>query len=76
MRGPLKVVLGTGGLIAGWLVARGATDPREWPKRLPAELSALWDDLDEALAAGRRAASEREREFDEEFGRLPPPERH
>jgi hypothetical protein len=50
------------------------TNPKDWPKRLPKEISALWDDLDEAMAAGRRAASEREREFDRESGRRPPTE--
>ncbi len=75
MKRLLKILLGVGGLVGGWLVSRGATDPRQWPKRLPKELSALWDDLDEAMAAGRRAASERERAFDDEMGRLSPRER-
>jgi hypothetical protein len=76
MKRLVRVLLGIGGLVAAWLVARGATDPREWPERLPRELTALWDDLDEALAAGRRAAVEREREFDAELGRLVPTERN
>lgn len=63
MKRILKVLLAAAGLVSGWLYSRGVTNPKDWPKRLPKEISALWDDLDEAMAAGRRAASEREREF-------------
>lgn len=75
MKRLLKLILGLGGLLSAWMFSRGATNPREWPTRLPKELSALWDDLDEAMSAGRRAAADREREFDEELGRLAPHER-
>lgn len=75
MRRLLKWLIGLGGLVGAWLWSRGATSPREWPKRLPAELSALWDDLDEAFAAGRRAADDQEQRFDEQM-RRPPGERH
>lgn len=74
MKRLLKVLLAAAGLVGGWLYSRGATNPKEWPKRLPKEISALWDDLDEAMAAGRRAATERERAFDQELGRRPPAE--
>jgi len=62
-----KFVLGVTVLLGAWLWSRGARDPREWPERLPKEFAALWDDIDEALAAGRRAAARDEVAFDEEF---------
>lgn len=60
-----KFLLGLVALTAGWLWSRGARDPREWPTRLPQELKALWDDLDDAFAAGRRAGAREEAAFEE-----------
>lgn len=62
-----RFLLGVLALLAAWLWSRGARDPREWPTRLPQEIASLWDDVDEALGSGRRAAARREREFDEEL---------
>ena len=64
-----KLLLGAGALLAAWLWSRGARDPREWPKRIPKEVAALWDDLDDAFGSARRAAARQEREFDEELRR-------
>jgi hypothetical protein len=49
--------------------SRGHKDPREWPRKLPQELTSLWDDLDDAFGAARRAANQREKDFDEEMRR-------
>ncbi len=65
-----KFILGVVALLGAWLWSRGAKDPREWPSRLPKEVSALWDDLDDAFAAGRRAAQREEKVFDEEIQRV------
>lgn len=62
-----KFILGVAALVAAWLVSRGAKDPREWPKRLPQELAALWDDIDDALGAARRAAVRQEKDFEDEL---------
>lgn len=64
-----KLLLGIAGLFAAFMWSRGAKDPREWPKRAPEEFSKLWDDLDDAFAAARRAGVRQEREFDEELRR-------
>jgi hypothetical protein len=65
-----KLVIGLAVLIGAWMWSRGVKDPREWPKRLPKEIAALWDDLDDAFAAGRRAAVREEKAFDEELVRV------
>lgn len=62
-----RFVLGVGALLAGWMLSRGHKDPREWPRAIPRELTSLWDDLDDAFGAARRAAGEREKDFDEEM---------
>jgi hypothetical protein len=67
-----RFILGVVGLVGAWLWSRGAKDPREWPKRLPQEVSLLWDDLDDAFAAGRRAASRQQKDFDVELRRAKP----
>ena len=72
MKKLFKIVLGISAVLAAWLWSRGATNPREWPERLPKELSALWDDIDEALSAGRRAADDQEQRFDQEMGAVLP----
>jgi hypothetical protein len=64
-----KFVLGVGALVAAWLFSRGAKDPREWPRRLPQELTALWNDIDDALGAARRAAAREEKNFEDELRR-------
>ena len=64
-----KFILGAVALVAAWLVSRGAKDPREWPRRLPEELTALWNDLDDAFGAGRRAAARQEKDFEDELRR-------
>ena len=64
-----KLIIGLAGMVVAWLWSRGATNPRQWPTRLPQELSALWDDLDEAFAAGRRAADAQEARFDDQMRR-------
>jgi hypothetical protein len=69
-----RFVLGVAGLTGAWLWSRGARDPREWPKRLPQEIAALWDDLDDAFAAGRRAAARQRTEFEDELRRSKPGE--
>ncbi len=56
-------------LVGAWLWSRGARDPRQWPKRLPEEIAALWDDLDDAFAAGRRASVDQRHAFDEDLRR-------
>lgn len=65
-----RFILGAAALFAAWMWSRGARDPREWPRRVPEEITALWDDLDEAFGSARRAAARREREFDEELRRF------
>lgn len=67
-----RVLLGIIGLLGAWLWSRGAHDPREWPKRLPKEVAALWDDLDDAFAAGRRAAARQRDEFDAQMRQAKP----
>jgi len=69
-----KLLFGLVALTIGWLWSRGARDPREWPTRLPQELAALWDDLDDAFAAGRRAAAREEQAFEERM-RIGPADR-
>jgi hypothetical protein len=64
-----KLILGVGALVAAWLFSRGAKDPREWPRRLPQELTALWNDIDDALGAARRAAAREEKDFEDELRR-------
>jgi hypothetical protein len=64
-----RFVLGVAGLTGVWLWSRGARDPREWPQRLPQEISLLWDDLDDAFAAGRRAAARQNADFEEDLRR-------
>jgi hypothetical protein len=64
-----KLVLGVGALVAAWLFSRGAKDPREWPRRLPQELTALWNDIDDAFGAARRAAAREEKHFEDELRR-------
>jgi hypothetical protein len=64
-----KFVLGVGALVAAWLFSRGAKDPRDWPRRLPQELTALWNDIDDALGAARRAAAREEKNFEDELRR-------
>lgn len=64
-----RFLLGAAALVAGWMLSRGHKDPREWPRKLPQELTSLWDDLDDAFGAARRAAERRESEFDEEMRR-------
>ena len=54
---------------AGWLVSRGHRDPRTWPQALAVEAVGLRDSAREALDAGRRAAKDRESEFEEEMSR-------
>ncbi len=67
-----RFVLGVLGLTGAWLWSRGARDPREWPKRLPKEVAALWDDLDDAFAAGRRAAARQTADFEDDLRRVKP----
>ena len=64
-----RFVLGALGLVGAWLWSRGARDPREWPKRLPKEVATLWDDLDDAFAAGRRAAARQHSDFEDDLRR-------
>ena len=64
-----KFLLGLVALVAAWLYSRGAKDPREWPRRLPEELSLLWNDLDDAFGAARRAAQRQEKDFEDELRR-------
>lgn len=64
-----KFILGLFALVAAWLVSRGAKDPREWPRRLPEELASLWNDVDDALAAARRAAQRQEKDFEDALRR-------
>jgi hypothetical protein len=64
-----KFILGLAALLAAWLFSRGARDPREWPRRLPEELSSLWNDIDDAFGAARRAAQRQEKDFDDEMRR-------
>lgn len=64
-----KFVLGVAALVAAWMFSRGAKDPREWPRRLPQELTALWNDVDDAFAAARRAAARQEKDFEDELRR-------
>lgn len=56
-------------LLSAWMWSRGARDPRQWPKRLPKEIAALRADLNDALAAGRRASAQHQRQFDDELAR-------
>ena len=56
-------------LVSVWMWSRGARDPRTWPKRLPKEIARLWDDLDKAFAAGRRASANQRLEFDDDLRR-------
>lgn len=65
-----KFLLGLGLLLAAWLVSRGARDPREWPRRLPQEIASLWDDIDDAFGAARRAARRQEKHFEDEMARV------
>ncbi len=65
-----RFLLGATVLTGAYLWSRGARDPREWPKRLPQEFAGLWDAIDDALAAGRRAARREERSFDEQLRRV------
>ncbi len=65
-----RTLLAVAGLLYAWLWSRGARDPREWPERLPGEIAALRRDIDDSVAAGRRAAVRKEREFDEELRRV------
>ena len=69
-----RFILGVAALTGAWLWSRGAHDPREWPKRLPQEIVALCDDLDDAFAAGRRAAARQETSFEDELRRSKPGE--
>ena len=69
-----RFVLGVAGITGAWLWSRGARDPREWPTRLPKEIAALWDDLDDAFAAGRRAAARQHTDFESELRRAKPGE--
>lgn len=62
-----KLVLGVLALVVAWLWSRGARDPREWPTRLPQEISALRDDVMDAVAAGRRAGAGEEAAFAARF---------
>ena len=64
-----KFLLGLVALVVAWLFSRGARDPREWPRRLPQELSSLWNDIDDAFAAARRAAQRQEKDFEDELSR-------
>lgn len=65
-----KFILGIAALVAAWLFSRGAKDPREWPKRLPQELTSLWNDIDDAFGAARRAAARQEKDFEDELRRF------
>ena len=67
-----RFLLGVVGLTGAWLWSRGARDPREWPKRFPQEVASLWDDLDDAVAAGRRAASRQHEDFDNDLNAARP----
>lgn len=67
-----RFILGAAAVIGGWLWSRGARDPREWPTRFPKEVAALWDDLDDAFAAGRRASARERADFEDELKRARP----
>ncbi len=67
MKRLFKWLLAVTGLTGAWLWSRGARNPAEWPRRLPQELTALWDDLEESFSAGRRAADAEEHRFDDQM---------
>jgi hypothetical protein len=64
-----KLLLGVAALVAAFMWSRGARDPREWPSRFPKEIQSVWDDLDDAFAAARRAAARERDQFDEDLRR-------
>jgi hypothetical protein len=69
-----RIVIGAGMAAAGaaaWLVSRGHRDPRHWPQAAKEEVAILRRNLDEALAAGRRAAARREEEIEREIAEVP-----
>ena len=66
----MRFLVGAGlavGAAAAYLVARGHTDPTTWPEAAKGEVDLLKKNLNEALAAGRRAAARREDEIDREI---------
>ena len=67
-----KLILGVAGILAGWMWSRGHRNPTEWAQKLPQEVGALWDDLDDAFGAGRRANARAQQEFDEDLRRARP----
>lgn len=59
------------GAVAGaayWVVTRCQPDPRTWPDQAKADLLLLKGHIQEAVAAGRRAAAAKDRELLEELG--------
>ena len=64
-----RLLLGVTGLFAAFMWSRGNKDPREWPRQAPKEFAKLWDDLDDAFSAARRAGARQEKDFEEELRR-------
>lgn len=62
MRGRTKLILAGGALV--WLGKAGLLDPRLWADALAREREVLPGQIKEALAAGKRASAEAERQLD------------
>ncbi|MGD9694881.1 MAG: hypothetical protein AB7V42_04365 [Thermoleophilia bacterium] len=64
--------IGVVGAVVGWLHSIGALDPRLWIDTLKRERERIPEQVKEALAAGKRAASDTEaaleREIEDAFG--------
>lgn len=52
--------------VVGWLGSIGALNPRLWIETFQRERHTLRGQLDEALAAGRRASAQAEQRLDDE----------
>ena len=60
------VKLGALAGVIGWLASIGALDPRLWRDTIALERKRIPEQLKEAVAAGKRAATEAEEDIDRE----------
>ena len=57
-----------GGL--GWAYSKGPLDPQEWPGFLAEQYAVVRGQIDESIAAGKRASVRRGHQIDREIGEV------